>query len=82
MSPRSRAPSPSICQTPLDGVWLKSSVHHVVAPPEDHRQYNRTGLLYFARPHNKTVLLRITDSPVLDEAGVKSRFDTEVTMEQ
>ncbi|KAJ9611479.1 hypothetical protein H2200_004663 [Cladophialophora chaetospira] len=66
----------------LTGGWLKSSVHRVVAPPEDQRQFKRTGLLYFARPHNKTVLLPITDSPVLEEAGVKPRFDTEVTMEQ
>ncbi|KIW70738.1 hypothetical protein PV04_02979 [Phialophora macrospora] len=66
----------------LTGGWLKSSVHRVVAPPEDQRQYKRTGLLYFARPHNKTVLVPITDSPVLERAGVKPRFDKEVTMEQ
>ncbi|KAH8904808.1 gibberellin 2-oxidase [Coniochaeta sp. PMI_546] len=66
----------------LTGGWLKSSVHRVVAPPEDQRQYNRTGLLYFARPHNDTVLKPITDSPVLQKAGVKPRFESEVTMEQ
>lgn len=66
----------------LTGGWLKSSVHRVVAPPEDQRQYKRTGLLYFARPHNDTVLLPITDSPVLEKAGVRPRFEKEVTMEQ
>lgn len=66
----------------LTGGWLKSSVHRVVAPPEDQRQYNRTGLLYFARPHNDTQLLPITDSPVLKEAGVKPRFEKIVTMEE
>ncbi|KAI0128989.1 gibberellin 2-oxidase [Xylariales sp. AK1849] len=66
----------------LTGGWLKSSVHRVVAPPEDQRQYKRTGLLYFARPHNDTVLEPITDSPVLEEAGVKPRFEKSVTMEQ
>lgn len=66
----------------LTGGWLKSSVHRVVAPPEDQREYKRTGLLYFARPHNDTVLVPITDSPVLEEAGVKPRFDTLVTMEE
>jgi isopenicillin N synthase-like dioxygenase len=66
----------------LTGGWLKSSVHRVVAPPEDQREYNRTGLLYFARPHNDTKLLPITDSPVLQEAGVKPRFEKEVTMEE
>ncbi|KAH6654532.1 putative oxidoreductase [Truncatella angustata] len=66
----------------LTGGWLKSSVHRVFAPPEDQRQYKRTGLLYFARPHNDTVLLPITDSPVLEQAGVKPRFDKNVTMEE
>ncbi|KIW75990.1 hypothetical protein Z517_10735 [Fonsecaea pedrosoi CBS 271.37] len=66
----------------LTGGWLKSSVHRVVAPPEDQRQYKRTGLLYFARPHNDTLLVPITDSPVLEKAGVKPRFDQIVTMEQ
>jgi isopenicillin N synthase-like dioxygenase len=66
----------------LTGGWLKSSVHRVVAPPKDQREYERTGLLYFARPHNDTKLLPITDSPVLEKAGVKPRFDTIVTMEE
>ena len=66
----------------LTGGWLKSSVHRVVAPPEDQRKYKRTGLLYFARPHNDTVLVPITDSPVLQKAGVKPRFDKLVTMEE
>ncbi|KAI0470403.1 hypothetical protein GGR56DRAFT_660737 [Xylariaceae sp. FL0804] len=66
----------------LTGGWLKSSVHRVVAPPEDQRHLKRTGLLYFARPHNETVLAPISDSPVLNEAGVQSRFDGSVTMEQ
>jgi isopenicillin N synthase-like dioxygenase len=66
----------------LTGGWLKSSVHRVVAPPEDQRQYKRTGLLYFARPHNDTVLVPITESPVLEAAGVKPRFDKQVTMEE
>ncbi|RKU46999.1 hypothetical protein DL546_007749 [Coniochaeta pulveracea] len=66
----------------LTGGWLKSSVHRVVAPPEDQRQYNRTGLLYFARPHNDVVLQPILDSPVLQKAGVKPRFEKLVTMEE
>ncbi|KAJ4516826.1 hypothetical protein HRR78_007000 [Exophiala dermatitidis] len=66
----------------LTGGWLKSSVHRVVAPPQDQRHYNRTGLLYFARPHNDTVLVPITDSPVLQKAGVTPRFDKLVTMEE
>ncbi|KAH7113262.1 hypothetical protein B0J11DRAFT_146223 [Dendryphion nanum] len=66
----------------LTGGWLKSSVHRVVAPPKDQRQYRRTGLLYFARPHNDTKLLPITDSPVLEREGVRPRFEKVVTMEE
>jgi isopenicillin N synthase-like dioxygenase len=66
----------------LTGGWLKSSVHRVVAPPEDQRQYSRTGLLYFARPHDDTKLVPITDSPLLQKAGVTPRFDKIVTMDE
>lgn len=66
----------------ITGGWLKSSVHRVVAPPEDQYAYDRTGLLYFARPHNDTILDPIVDSPVLKAAGVVSRFQKPVTMEQ
>jgi isopenicillin N synthase-like dioxygenase len=66
----------------LTGGWLKSSVHRIVAPPEDQREYKRTGLLYFARPNNHVVLQPITDSPVLEKAGVKPRFEKLVTMEE
>lgn len=48
----------------------------------DQYTYDRTGLLYFARPHNDTVLEPIVDSPVLNKAGVQSRFNAPVTMEQ
>lgn len=66
----------------ITGDWLKSSVHRVVAPPRDQWDYDRTGLLYFARPHNDVVLEPILDSPVLKDAGVKSRFEKPVTMEE
>jgi isopenicillin N synthase-like dioxygenase len=57
-------------------------VHRVVAPPKDQWDYDRTGLLYFARPHNDTVLNPIVDSPVLQAAGVKPRFEKAVTMQE
>lgn len=65
----------------LTGGWLKSSVHRVVTPPKDQWAYDRTGLLYFARPHNETVLNPL-DSPVLLAAGAKSRFEKPVTAEE
>ncbi|KAL1982948.1 hypothetical protein VTN96DRAFT_635 [Rasamsonia emersonii] len=64
----------------LTGGYLKSSIHRVVAPPRDQWQYDRTGLLYFARAHSDTLLVPISDSPVLQKAGVKPRFDKPVTM--
>jgi isopenicillin N synthase-like dioxygenase len=64
----------------ITGGYLKSSVHRVVAPPKDQWAYDRTGLLYFARPHSDTILVPIEDSPVLKAAGVKSRFTEPVSM--
>ena len=64
----------------LTGGYLKSSVHRVVTPPKDQLDYDRTGLLYFARPHSDTILYPILDSPVLQKAGVQPRFDRPITM--
>jgi len=64
----------------LTGGYLKSSIHRVVAPPRDQWQYDRTGLLYFARPHSDTILYPILDSPVLQAAGVKPRFNKPISM--
>jgi isopenicillin N synthase-like dioxygenase len=64
----------------ITGGYLKSSVHRVVAPPKDQWGYDRTGLLYFARPHSDTILVPIEDSPVLKAAGVKSRFEKPISM--
>ncbi|KAJ5483810.1 UPF0676 protein [Penicillium diatomitis] len=50
----------------LTGGFFKSSIHRVVAPPRDQWGYDRLGLLYFARPHNDTVLRPlVSESPVL-----------------
>jgi len=64
----------------LTGGYLKSSIHRVVAPPKDQWQYDRTGLLYFARPHNDTILYPINDSLVLQKAGVKPRFERPISV--
>lgn len=64
------------------GGWLKRSVHRVVAPPEVQYAYDRTGLLYFARPHNDVVLNPIFDSPGLKAVGLVSNFDKPIAMEQ
>jgi isopenicillin N synthase-like dioxygenase len=64
----------------ITGGYLKSSVHRVHSPPKDQWGYDRTGLLYFARPHSDTILVPIEDSPVLKAAGVKSRFEKPISM--
>lgn len=66
----------------ITGGWLKSSVHRVVTPPKDQWAYDRTGLLYFARVNNDVLLNPISESPVLQAAGVQPRFETPVTSEQ
>jgi len=64
----------------ITGGYLKSSVHRVHSPPKDQWGYDRTGLLYFARPHSDTILVPIEDSPVLKAAGVESRFKKPISM--
>jgi isopenicillin N synthase-like dioxygenase len=49
--------------------YLKSSVHRVVAPPEDQAGLDRLGLLYFLRPAQE-LKLEILHSPVLDRLGL------------
>lgn len=66
----------------LTGGYLKSSIHRVVSPPEDQWPYERTGLLYFARPHSDIVLNPI-DSPKLRRAGIEhDRFNKPVTVRE
>jgi len=38
--------------------------------------------LYFAKPHNDTALIPTDESPVLKAAGVKTRFEQPLAMEQ
>jgi isopenicillin N synthase-like dioxygenase len=51
----------------ITGGFLKSTVHRVVTPPKDQRQYDRLGLLYFLRPEIHLDLSRTIwrESPVV-----------------
>jgi len=51
--------------------YLKSSVHRVVAPPEDQAHLDRIGLLYFLRPAHD-LSLKTVDSPLLQRLGLKA----------
>ncbi|GES64338.1 clavaminate synthase-like protein [Aspergillus terreus] len=52
----------------LSNGYLKSGVHRVVAPPEDQRDQDRLGLLYFVRPSDE-LNLGVLDSPLLRRLG-------------
>jgi isopenicillin N synthase-like dioxygenase len=55
-------------------VYLKSSVHRVVAPPPDQAHLDRLGLLYFLRPAHD-LDLKVVDSPLLKRLGLKEKDD-------
>ncbi|EME39514.1 hypothetical protein DOTSEDRAFT_75245 [Dothistroma septosporum NZE10] len=56
------------------GGYLKSSVHRVVAPPEDQSHLDRLGLLYFLRPAHD-LELKTVDSPLLQRLGLTKQKD-------
>lgn len=56
--------------------YLKSSVHRVVAPPDDQAHLDRLGLLYFLRPAHD-LDLKVVDSPLLKRLGLKAEGDGE-----
>jgi isopenicillin N synthase-like dioxygenase len=52
----------------LTNGFLKSSTHHVVAPPPDQAHLDRLGVLYFVQPED-ALELRPVDSPVIKRLG-------------
>jgi len=62
------------CLEFLSGGFYKATIHRVVQPPPDQRQYNRLGAFYFAIPDDDVKLCPITESPVLQREGVHDRF--------
>ncbi|WRT68701.1 uncharacterized protein IL334_005681 [Kwoniella shivajii] len=59
----------------LTAGYIKSTVHRVSVPPADQNQYDRLGLLYFARPSNDLQLNTIK-SPLLQREGfTKNEFE-------
>ncbi|KAJ4354048.1 uncharacterized protein N0V89_005781 [Didymosphaeria variabile] len=62
----------------LTNGFLKSSIHRVVAPPQDQAEIDRLGVLYFVRPEDSIVLNPI-QSPVLEKLGyTKSKDESAV----
>ncbi|KAJ6498545.1 hypothetical protein C8R47DRAFT_1175638 [Mycena vitilis] len=59
----------------LTGGYYKATIHRVVQPPADQRNYNRLGLVYFAMTDDAVKLAPLTESPVLQHVGIVRRFD-------
>jgi isopenicillin N synthase-like dioxygenase len=58
----------------LSNGFLKSSIHRVVAPPDDQAHLDRLGVLYFVRPGD-FVKLRGAESSVLKREGMLASED-------
>jgi len=57
----------------LSGGFYKATIHRVVQPPPDQREYTRLGVFYFALPDDNVRLVPISSSPVLQRVGVQRR---------
>ena len=58
----------------LSGGFYKATIHRVIQPPPDQRQYTRLGVFYFAMTDDRVRLSPLVESPVLQRVGVKRRF--------
>ncbi|KAF9011697.1 Clavaminate synthase-like protein [Cyathus striatus] len=68
----------------LSGGFYRATIHRVVQPPTDQRNYTRLGAFYFCMTDDNVVLAPLKESPVLQRIGIVQRFDDEhaPTMEQ
>ena len=59
----------------LTGGYYKGTIHRVVQPPEDQRNYTRLGVFYFALLNDDVKLVPMIQSPVLQKVGIQRCFD-------
>jgi isopenicillin N synthase-like dioxygenase len=59
------------------GGYYKPTIHRVVQPPEDQREYERLGAFYFTMPDDNVRLLPLVESPVLQRVGIERRCPDE-----
>ncbi|OAX32942.1 Clavaminate synthase-like protein [Rhizopogon vinicolor AM-OR11-026] len=59
----------------LTGGYYKATIHRVVQPVEDQRQYTRLGVIYFGRADDDVKLMPMAESPVLQREGIERRWD-------
>ena len=55
----------------MTGGYYKATIHRVVQPPVDQRDYSRLGVFYFVLPDDEVRLTRIQDSPVLNKYATR-----------
>lgn len=61
------------CLQFLSGGFYKATIHRVVQPPIDQRQYTRLGAFYFCMTDDDVKLVPCVESPVLQKAGIQRR---------
>lgn len=59
----------------LCGGFYKTAIHRVHQPPVDQGGYQRLGVYYFSMADNDARLVPFSDSPALQRAGIKRRFE-------
>ncbi|KAF9230441.1 Clavaminate synthase-like protein [Melanogaster broomeanus] len=62
----------------LTGGFYKGTIHRVVQPPPDQRGHTRVGIIYFAYPDDNAKLVPLSESPVLQQAGIERKCDDSV----
>ncbi|KAK9776848.1 putative Fe2OG dioxygenase domain-containing protein [Seiridium cardinale] len=66
------------CLELLTGGLFKSTIYHVVTPPQDQKHCLRMGAFYFWRP-NDDYILEPFKSPVLEKLAMDKPLDTSAT---
>ena len=61
----------------LTGGYYKATIHRVIQPPPDQRNLERLGVFYFTMANDNTKLVPFTESPKLQQEGVKRRIEDE-----
>jgi len=57
----------------LSGGFYKPTIHRVIQPPQDQRQWTRLGVFYFALPDDNVKLIPFIESPALQRRGITRR---------
>ncbi|KAJ3774622.1 Clavaminate synthase-like protein [Lentinula raphanica] len=59
----------------LSGGYYRATIHRVVQPPPDQRQYTRLGIFYFCMTDDDVRLVPLVASPLLQRVGFKRWFE-------